>query len=225
MSVSTACEAVPTGGSSSQTYFDSTDPATNATNADTGCDPVAFVGTRTVSHNRQINVVMAPTRRTHPHVWAWMTRTAGCTRWRSRDRSGGYCTRRRRRFAPRVVRSVEPFTPWFKSNHTSAVLAIARTRKCGGWDSNHGRSLRSLPHSNPTVEPNRSLSLTDSDAGDGIRTHEPLRERILSPPLLAWLSHPRASHPSADAPLVVSFWWMGRGHSRLGTERYATSRR
>jgi len=31
-----ACEAVPMGGSKSQTYFDNTVPATNATNADTG---------------------------------------------------------------------------------------------------------------------------------------------------------------------------------------------
>ena len=30
------------------------------------------------------------------------------------------------------------------------------------------------------------------DAGEGIRTLEPLQERILSPPLLARLSHPRA---------------------------------
>ena len=43
----------------------------------------------------------------------------------------------------------------------------------------------------------RSLSETltmfvSHNAGEGIRTLEPLQERILSPPLLARLSHPRA---------------------------------
>lgn len=42
--LSVACEAVPTGGSISQTYLDKIELATNAVNADIGCEPVAFVG-------------------------------------------------------------------------------------------------------------------------------------------------------------------------------------
>ena len=37
----------------------------------------------------------------------------------------------------------------------------------------------------------KTLSTELLGAGDGIRTHEHLRDRILSPALLAWLRYPR----------------------------------
>ena len=49
----------------------------------------------------------------------------------------------------------------------------------------------SFPASNPRTR--RSTRPFVADARDGIRTHGPLRERVLSPPPLARLGHPRST--------------------------------
>ena len=97
-------------------------------------------------------------------------------------------------------------------------------RECGGRDSNRiktfsgfrcvsdGRVRAAAFRARIPSQPSRVAReiARDANAGEGIRTLEPLQERILSPPLLARLSHPRCRR-AFSGPEQTPF---GCGHGR-----------
>ncbi len=91
-----------------------------------------------------------------------------------------------------------------------ATRAIARRKTCEGRDSNRSKTvahfvraascririLRAFSRLSRPFEP--------KNARGGIRTHGPLRERILSPPPLSRLGHPRAADSRMPRRMDVS---------------------
>ena len=75
---------------------------------------------------------------------------------------------------------------------------------CEGRDSNHGQSKSSSLIRIPRALARLSRPFEPTSARGGIRTHGPLRERILSPPPLSKLGHPRALGSAAGRWMCVS---------------------